>query len=120
MAGIDLKHYKKLLLAQMKDLQTHGADTLSSMIDRSVEIADPIDRATEDASTSYVLRIRDREKKLISKIQAALDRIEDGTFGYCDECGDEIGKGRLEARPVTTLCIECKTKQEKYEKSVNE
>ena len=64
-----------------------------------------------------MLRIRDRERKLISKIDKALDRIEDGTFGICEECGEEITEGRLKARPVTTFCIGCKEEQEKLEKT---
>jgi DnaK suppressor protein len=63
-----------------------------------------------------MLRIRDRERKLISKIKEALERIEDGTYGYCEACGEPIGEKRLRARPVTTLCIDCKARQEKQEK----
>ena len=81
--------------------------------------ADPADRATQEEEFSLELRTRDRERKLISKIDKALERVEDGTFGLCDECGEDIEFKRLEARPVATLCIECKTMQEEEEKMQN-
>jgi len=77
---------------------------------------DPTDRASLESERNFELRIRDRERKLIGKIKDALDRIEDGSFGICDDCGEDIGEERLKARPVTTLCIDCKTKQEKDER----
>jgi DnaK suppressor protein len=77
---------------------------------------DPTDRATLETDRNFMLRIRDRERKLISKIKEALERIEDGTYGLCEACGEPIGEKRLMARPVTTLCIECKARQEKQER----
>jgi len=80
-------------------------------------VPDPTDRASIESERSFELRIRDRERKLIKKIRKALERIDDGSYGLCEECGEEIGEKRLEARPVTTLCIECKSKQEQEEKA---
>jgi DnaK suppressor protein len=77
---------------------------------------DPTDRATLETDRNFMLRIRDRERKLISKIKEALERIEDGTYGLCEACGEPIGEKRLLARPVTTLCIDCKARQEKQER----
>jgi DnaK suppressor protein len=78
--------------------------------------ADPTDRASAESDRTFTLRLRDRDRKLIKKIEEALERIENGTFGICEACGEEIGIARLKARPVTTLCIECKSKQEEDEK----
>ena len=87
------------------------------MTDQRENFPDPTDRATMESDRNFTLRIRDRERKLIAKIRDALDRIEEGTFGICEECGEDISSERLEARPVTTLCIECKKKQENDEKA---
>jgi DnaK suppressor protein len=77
---------------------------------------DPTDRANLETDRNFLLRIRDRERKLIGKIKEALGRIDDSTFGICEECGEDISEERLKARPVTTLCIDCKTKAEVEEK----
>jgi len=87
------------------------------MNDEDDTFPDPNDRATLESDRNFVLRIRDRERKLIAKIEQALERVENGTFGICDECGDDISEGRLKARPVTTLCIKCKEEQEQQEKA---
>ena len=79
---------------------------------------DPTDRASLEADRNFMLRIRDRENKLIKKIKKALDRIETGSFGVCEKCGEDISVKRLKARPVTTLCIACKTKEEAFEKAL--
>lgn len=81
------------------------------------DLPDEIDLASSEYSQSLIFRMRDREKILLKKIDKALARIEDGTFGICEQCGDEIGMKRLEARPVTTLCIQCKEAQERIEKT---
>ncbi len=113
---------KKLLkfktqLEEMKEIINADAErTLSEMTSQNGNIPDPNDRATIESDRNFELRIRDRERKLISKIREALDRIEAGEFGECEDCGDMIGEARLKARPVTTLCIECKTEQERQEK----
>ena len=79
---------------------------------------DPTDRATLETERNFMLRIRDREHKLIKKVKKALDRIENETFGTCESCGEPISIKRLKARPVTTQCIECKTKEEAKEKAL--
>jgi DnaK suppressor protein len=80
------------------------------------EQMDQLLRASLESDRNFELRIRDRERRLIGKIREALDRIDSGEFGECEDCGDQIGEARLKARPVTTLCIECKTEQERQEK----
>ena len=111
-----LEEYRKLLQEQMDQL-LRGADrTVLEMTDEKTNFPDPTDRASLESDRNFELRIRDRERKLISKIREALDRIDSGDFGECEDCGDQIGAARLKARPVTTLCIECKTEQERQEK----
>lgn len=105
-------------LEDMRDtILNEAGKTLSEMTDRHDNIPDPNDRASIESDRSFELRIRDRERKLLSKIEEALERIGEGEFGICDSCGEEIGQKRLEARPVTTYCIDCKTKQEQQEKA---
>lgn len=105
-------------LESMRDtILNEAGKTLTEMTDRHDNIPDPNDRASVESDRSFELRIRDRERKLLSKIEEALERIDEGDFGLCDGCGEEIGGKRLEARPVTTFCIDCKTKQEQKEKS---
>jgi DnaK suppressor protein len=90
--------------------------TVTGMTEEKTNLPDPSDRATLESDRNFTLRIRDRERKLISKIREALERIEAGTYGICEECGEDISEQRLKARPVTTLCIECKKRQENEEK----
>jgi RNA polymerase-binding protein DksA len=108
----DLEHFRKLLNEMLEDALKQGEMTLEDMTDNNENCADPADRATVESDRSFTLRIRDRERKLIKKIKNALQRIEDGVYGICDDCGEEIGVPRLNARPVTKLCINCKSKQE--------
>lgn len=112
-----LAYYKNKLEEMSKTLLQEAEKTLSDMTDGNDNYPDPTDRAAAESDRSFELRIRDRERKLLAKIKAALERIDGGTYGYCDECGDEIGGKRLEARPVTTFCIDCKTKQEDHERA---
>jgi DnaK suppressor protein len=98
------------------DAQHNGDSTLEEMTDNQSAYADPSDRATAESDRSFTLRIRDRERKLITKIQEALSRMDDGEYGICEECGEEISLARLKARPVTTLCVSCKSRQEEGEK----
>ena len=77
---------------------------------------DPTDRASLESDRNFELRIRDRERKLILKIREAIERLDEGEFGICESCGEDISEARLKARPVTTLCIDCKTEQERQEK----
>jgi DnaK suppressor protein len=111
-----LEEFRELLQEQMDQL-LHDADkTVSEMTDEKTNFPDPTDRASLESDRNFELRIRDRERRLIGKIREALDRIDEGEFGECEDCGDQIGEARLKARPVTTLCIECKTEQERQEK----
>lgn len=94
-----------------------GAEnTRGHMNETGALFADPLDRATLESNRNFTLRLRDRERVLVRKIQEALQRIETGSFGICEECGEAIDKERLLARPVTTLCIDCKEEQERVEK----
>ena len=110
------EHIKDLLTKRLNDLLEDANKTLSGMTDQTQNFPDPTDRASMESERNFELRIRDRERKLISKIKDALDRLEAGTYGICEECGENISNERLEARPVTTLCIDCKKKQENQEK----
>ena len=111
-----LKYFKDLLTKRKEDLITEASKTIVDMSDDEETFPDPTDRASLETDRNFLLRIRDRERKLILKIDEALERIEDGTFGICELCGDDISEERLKARPVTTLCIDCKTDSEEKEK----
>ncbi len=112
----EIEEYRQILQDQMDQLLQGADKTVSSMTDEKTNFPDPTDRASLESDRNFELRIRDRERKLISKIREAMERLEAGEFGICEECGEEIGRARLKARPVTTLCIECKTEQERQEK----
>ena len=112
-----LDSFQKKLVGKRDDILKEAERTLAELTDHSGNIPDPNDRASAESGRNFELRIRQREQKLLSKIEEALQRIDDGDFGECDSCGELIGLKRLEARPVTTLCIECKTTQETKEKS---
>ena len=109
--------FRKLLQGQMDTLLKEADRTLAGMTDSKENFPDPTDRAALESDRNFLLRIRDRERKLISKIQEALMRLDDDTYGICEACGEDIGFERLEARPVTTLCVECKKKQEANERA---
>ena len=111
-----LDYFKNLLDKTMVDLLDEANKTVNDMTTHNGNLPDPADRATLESDRNFTLRIRDRERKLIGKIKEALERIDTGTYGFCESCGEEISEARLKARPVTTLCIECKTKQEQEEK----
>ncbi len=111
-----LDYFKKHLTERLDELLGEVNKTVSGMSDANENIPDPTDRASLESDRNFTLRIRDRERKLIGKIKEALDRIENGTYGICESCEEYISYERLKARPVTTLCIECKTKQEDEEK----
>ena len=110
------EYYKNLLTQRLNELLEDANKTLTDMTDQTQNFPDPTDRASMESDRNFELRIRDRERKLISKIKDALDRIEARTYGICEECGENISDERLKARPVTTLCIDCKKKQENQEK----
>jgi DnaK suppressor protein len=111
-----IDYYRNLLTKKMEGLLTEAGKTVVDMSDEEETFPDPTDRASLESDRNFLLRIRDRERKLIAKIREGLERIENGTFGICEVCGDEISEERLEARPVTTLCIDCKTDAEEKEK----
>jgi DnaK suppressor protein len=114
----DIQYFKELLTNQLEELLSQADDTVSGMTVPKENFPDPTDRASLEADRNFMLRIRDRESKLIKKIKKTLDRIENGTFGICENCGEDISVKRLKARPVTTQCIECKTKEEAMEKAL--
>ena len=111
-----LEAFRKLLIQNINELLSEAGKTVSEMTNGKENYPDPNDRASLESDRNFELRIRDRERKLIVKMQEAIKRIEDGTFGICEACGGPISEKRLTARPVTTDCIDCKTKQEKQEK----
>jgi DnaK suppressor protein len=111
-----LADFKKILENQLESLLRDAGKTVSDMTDDQTNFPDPTDRASLESDRNFELRIRDRERKLIGKIRQALERIEDGSFGTCECCEEPISEERLRARPVTTLCIDCKTEQERKEK----
>lgn len=114
----DIKHFEEFLKNRLEELLSQADDTVSGMTDPKENFPDPTDRASLEADRNFMLRIRDRESKLIRKVKKALSRIENGTFGICDSCGEDIAIKRLNARPVTTQCIECKTKEEASERAL--
>ncbi len=111
----DLDYFRDVLNKMLIETQRNGDSTLEELTDTQTTYADPSDRATAESDRSFTLRIRDRERKLITKIQQALKRIDNGEYGICAECGEEIALARLKARPVTTLCVSCKARQEEGE-----
>ena len=108
------EYFKELLNAMLRDA-LHGNREEDKDKIEFVGHADPSDRATAELEINFNLRMRERNKGLVRKIEQALERIDDGTFGICEECEEDIPEGRLKARPVTTLCIACKRKQEAEE-----
>lgn len=114
----DIEYFKELLSNRLEELLNQAGDTVSGMTAPKENFPDPTDRAALEADRNFMLRIRDREHKLIKKIKKALERIENGTFGICESCGEDISIKRLKARPVTSQCIECKSKEEALEKAL--
>lgn len=113
-----LAHFKGILEALKTELSQDIDRTVHTMQDEATIFADPNDRASQESDMALELRNRDRERKLIKKIDETIARIDSGEYGYCDGCGVEIGLRRLEARPTATLCIDCKTLEEIREKQV--
>jgi len=111
-----LDHFRQILSSWKRDLMEEVDRTVLHMKDEAANFPDPNDRATQESEFSLELRTRDRERKLIRKIEEALQRVEDGSYGYCVETGEEIGVKRLEARPVATLCVEAQERRERREK----
>ncbi len=111
-----LEYFRQKLLNWREDILRDSRETLESLQEESVAHADLADRASSESDRTLELRTRDRQRKLISKIDAALRRIEDGTYGYCEDTGEPIGLARLDARPVATLSLEAQEKHERREK----
>lgn len=115
-----LEHFRKVLLGWKSQLMTEVDRTMRHMQEEVSNYPDPVDRASQEEEFSLELRARDRERKLLRKIDETLNRINDNDYGYCDDCGAEIGIRRLEARPTATQCIECKTIAEIREKQIGD
>ena len=113
-----VQHFKRILLNWKAELMKEVDRTVHHMQDDAANFPDPNDRATQESEFSLELRTRDRERKLIKKIDESLNNIERGDYGYCETCGIEIGIRRLEARPTATQCIDCKTLDELREKQM--
>jgi DnaK suppressor protein len=118
MSDAQLAHFRQLLLNWKQELMEEVDRTVQHLKEDASNFADPADRATQEEEFSLELRTRDRERKLIRKINETLDKIEEGDYGYCDACGIEIGIRRLEARPTATLCVDCKSLAEIKEKQI--
>lgn len=118
MSAPQLAHFRKILETVKKELSEDIDRTVHTMQDEATVFADPNDRASQETDIAIELRNRDRERKLIKKIDETLARIDSGDYGFCDKCGVDIGIKRLEARPTATLCIDCKTLEEMKEKQM--
>ena len=113
-----LLYFKGLLEDSFTPWFEEAEKTVNGMVqERNGDFPDPTDRASLESDRNFLLRIKDRERKLITKVKEALDRIDNGTYGICESCGKPISEKRLMARPVTTECIECKTEEEQKERS---
>jgi DnaK suppressor protein len=112
-----LEFFRQLLQERLQEILGEADKTRSDMTGSASPFPDPADRATLETDRNFTLRIRDRERKLILKIREALERIEAGTYGICELCGGKIAEKRLTARPVTTMCIACKSRQEALERA---
>ena len=106
----DIEYFRTLLNNMLEEAQHKGDSTLEDLTDSNELFADPA-----ESDRAFTLRIRDRERRLIRKIQAAIQRLDEGTYGICEDCGEDISIPRLKARPVTKLCINCKARQEEGE-----
>lgn len=111
-----LLEIRKKLVKQKEELLAEAGLALNTMPETQQNFAEAGDQASSDIGRNFLLRLKDRERKLLKKIELAIENIDKGTYGYCEACGCEISIKRLEARPVTTLCIDCKTEQEEEEK----
>ncbi|RJQ13894.1 MAG: RNA polymerase-binding protein DksA [Nitrospiraceae bacterium] len=110
-----MQEIRQKLLSQRDSLLKEAEATLNNL-PSELNFPDMGDQATAETDRNFMLRLRDRERMLLKKIEETIERIESGTYGICEECGNEIGAQRLAARPVTTLCIDCKTRQEEEER----
>ena len=110
------QYFKRLLNKQLQQLMALSGNPVNGLDRLREESRDFVDQASMESGLDFSIHMKERDSKLIAKIQETLDRIEDGTFGICEECGEEISEKRLRARPVKTMCINCKRKQEADEK----
>jgi DnaK suppressor protein len=113
----DYEEFRQLLDNTIVDLLLKAKETVSSLTKEGEHSADPLDRATLDSVLENSLRFRERESRLIRKIRTALQKMDEGLYGICESCGDDIPLSRLRARPMTAYCIQCKTKMENWEKA---
>lgn len=119
MGKAQLQHFKAILTAWRSELSEDTSKTVVHMQDETASHPDPTDRASQETDMVLELRGRDRDRKLIKKIDESLEHLTSGEFGYCENCGEEIGLKRLEARPTALLCIDCKTLDEIREKQIS-
>lgn len=113
-----LEEFRTLLNEKLKELISDAEKTVSGMTDTDEEhYPDPTDRAAHETDINFTLRVKDRERKLVSKVKDTLKQLDDGSYGVCELCGGDISLQRLRVRPVTTYCIECKTEEEEQEKT---
>ena len=117
MSPNQIDHFKKILIDWKNLLMKEADKTVEHMKNDSTKLSDPNDAATQEEEFRLELRTRDRERKLIIKIDQALQRVDDGAYGYCEDTGEPIGIKRLEARPIATLCIEAQERHERLEKT---
>ena len=111
-----ITYFKKLLTQRRDELLADASNSVVAWTEPKEESPDLVDQASRESDTDLILRMRERESRLLAKIEDALARLEMGAFGICEECGEEIAEKRLKARPVTTLCIQCKQEQEVKER----
>ena len=112
-----LEHFRILLQGKLDELLSGAERAVNGMSEaKDDNFPDPTDRASHETDRNFLLRVKDRERRLITKVNEAIQRIDDGSYGVCDICGEPISEKRLEARPVTTCCIECKKEEEEQEK----
>ena len=112
----DAEYFRKVLNDKLDELAARAKITVNTLVSDSASNSDLLDQAARDSDRNYILRICDRESRLIRKIKVALDKLEEGSFGICESCGEQIARARLVARPVTAYCIQCKTRMEAFEK----
>jgi len=120
MSDDQLEHFRNILLAWKRELMQEVDRTVHHMQDEASNFPDPNDRATQESEFGLELRTRDRERKLLKKIASAIARVDDASYGYCEETGEEIGLQRLEARPVATLCVEAQERRELAERQFSD
>lgn len=116
LSGEKKEYFRNILVQRLEQLLSGVGLTLTDMDALGEKYPDPTDRAAVESDRNFAMRIKERERRLISKIKGALEKIENGTYGICENCEEEISESRLEARPVTGLCIECKRMQETRER----